>query len=234
MDFALRSNRSRCNFTQPPVNRILKRASTIRARTSPRFHKLRNPQRAPHKSIGLLGENCRGRLCFRIHGNGDDRALPHRARDPVGPAPVAARPVRVSFRADPAAILQGRPAPSESAPDTPTRLPSGRPPSGRKKAVLRLKCRAQIPPNTLDISALSAERLSDASWIVHGSDYHHFRPRRRLLPARPAQGHHRRHRVPAGDDLLSPALRRADGERGRGRRDRHAGRPASTSSRSSN
>src|SRR5829696_3308596 len=89
-----------------------------------------------------------------------------------------------------------------------------RPPDGRKKAVLRLKSRAQIPRNTLDISAFSAERLSDASWIVHGSDYHHFRPRRRLLPARPAQGHHRRHRVPAGDDLLSPALRRADGERG--------------------
>ena len=160
------------------VNPILKRPSTIRAtHFAARFHKLRNPSTRSPQFYRFIGENCRGRLCFRIHGNGDDWALSHRARDSVRPATVAARPVRVvRFRASRpervrAAIARCRKPDVTERPADASRSPSmasGRA-DGRKKAVLRLKCRAQILPNTLDISAFSAERLSDrvmdCSWI---------------------------------------------------------------------
>src|SRR5215211_6152231 len=80
---------------------------------------------------------------------------------------------------------------------------------GRKPAPHSMQ--AQIRRKTLDISALSAERLSEALWTVHGSDHYHLGARRSLRPPRPTSRHHGRHRVLAGDDLLPPALRGADG-----------------------
>src|SRR5436190_10436840 len=73
---------------------------------------------------------------------------------------------------------------------------------------------AQIRRKTLDISALSAERLSEALWTVHGSDHYHPRARRNLRPPRQTSRHYGRYRVLAGDDLLPLALCGANGEPG--------------------
>src|SRR5437764_1897969 len=71
------------------------------------------------------------------------------------------------------------------------------PRSGLADAVIKSKCKARIRSKTLDMPALSDERLSDALWIVHGSDYNHFGTRRSLLPSRPTPGHHPRYGISA-------------------------------------
>jgi hypothetical protein len=82
-----------------PLTAILKRSSTISSRASLPVPQIKKPSTRSRKSNGLSRENCRGRLCLRIHGNGDDCALPRRACDPVGPSTVAARALGVtSFR----------------------------------------------------------------------------------------------------------------------------------------
>src|SRR5437763_1939881 len=87
------------------------------------------------------------------------------------------------------------------------------PRSGLADAVIKSKCKARIRSKTLDMPALSDERLSDALWIVHGSDYNHFGTRRSLLPSRPTPGHHR---PPARQDPSFHRLVAAAAEQGTG------------------
>jgi hypothetical protein len=106
-------------------------------------------------------------------GTDNRRALSRRARASIRPPAVEAHRLRVIlFRPPlPGSPFAGRARKSASAAKRP------------QKVVLCFKSRAKICPKTLDISALSAERLSEALWTVHGSDYHHFGPCVRLRPA---------------------------------------------------
>src|ERR1700733_10400526 len=92
-----------------------------------------------------------------------------------------------------------------------------RPPSSRNPGL-------KFTARPLTYQRFRQNAVLEALWTVHESDYHHFGTRRGLRASRQTPRHHRRYGIPAGNDLLPPALRGADGERGGGGRDRYAGR----------
>src|SRR6266704_2050461 len=177
---------------------------------------LRNGQSFPDKSIGSLGEllwltlwysNSWAWRCSRCVSS----CWPFRRRD--GLPGTSATPDRSCSQTD---VLTGSGLPA---------IQQLRP-GGSSLGENSPKCgnaRLEFAARPLTYQRFRQNAVAEALWTVHGPDYHHLGTRRGLRPARETPGHHRRYRIPAGDHLLSAALRRADGERGGSGRDRHAG-----------
>src|SRR6516165_2669210 len=109
----------------------------------------------PRQSYRFVGGCCRGRSRVRVHGTDGAGALRRRDRSSLKPKAVRA----------PSPLLIAKP----------TGAPRRRRESdGWLRLSVSAKCKPRIHAETLDISALSAERLWAESWIVHGPDYHHF------------------------------------------------------------